>query len=81
MEAGKTYVITMRSDDFDSYLFLEDGAGKVLAQDDDSGGGNTGLDAQITFNCTKAGTYRIIATTFAADATGNFTLEASQQKN
>jgi len=81
MEADKTYVITMRSDDFDSYLFLEDGAGKVLAQDDDTGGGNTGLDAQITFNCTKAGTYRIITTTYAQGATGNFTLEVRQQKD
>jgi hypothetical protein len=81
MQEGKTYVITMRSDDFDSYLFLEDGKGKVLAEDDDSGGGNTGLDAQIVFNCTKAGDYRIIATTYAQNATGNYTIEVRQQKD
>jgi hypothetical protein len=80
MESGKTYVITMRSDDFDSYLFLEDGAAKVLEQDDDTGGGNTGLDAQITFNCTKDGTYRIITTTFGPNMMGNFTLEVQKQK-
>ncbi len=80
MEAGKTYTITMRSDDFDSYLYLEDDAGKVLAEDDDTGGGNTMLDAQITFDCTKSGTYRIVCTTYAEGATGNFTLEVRANK-
>src|SRR5262245_7898095 len=38
MEAGKTYQIDMTSNDFDSYLFLEDPNGKLLAEDDDGGG-------------------------------------------
>src|SRR5271157_3091118 len=38
---GRTYTIELRSDDFDAYLRLEEPAGKVVAEDDDSGGGKT----------------------------------------
>ena len=38
MTAGLTYTIDLVSQDFDSYLRLEDSTGKQLAEDDDSGG-------------------------------------------
>jgi hypothetical protein len=61
LQEGKNYQIDMISSAFDSYLFLEDSAGKVLMQDDDSGGYP---NARIIFRPTKTDTYRIVATTF-----------------
>ena len=60
----------MISTSFDTYLFLEDSAGNVLIQDDDSGGN---LNARILYEAPKEGEYRIIATTLFR-ATGEFTL-------
>jgi hypothetical protein len=69
-KAGRNYKIDMVSGDIDSYLRLEDPAGKELAKDDDSGGL---VNARIGFPCPADGTYRIICTTFAG-GTGPFTL-------
>ena len=61
MKAGSTYIIDLKSRQFDAFLRLEDSNEKQLAQDDDSGGN---LDARIVFKATKDDTYRIIATCF-----------------
>ncbi|MBI2804315.1 MAG: redoxin domain-containing protein [Planctomycetes bacterium] len=71
LQKGKTYTIDMVSSQMDSYLRLQDAKGKQLAEDDDSGGG---LNARIQFSCTADGDYRIVTTTFAANAMGAFTL-------
>lgn len=65
LEAGKTYQIDMMSKTFDTYLFLESPAGKVLLQDDDGG---EGLNARMIFRPAKTDTYTIVATTFRAGA-------------
>src|SRR5262249_10371102 len=54
LTAGTTYVIDLRSRDFDAYLILADGVGNFLDQDDDSGGN---LDARIVFTPSWTGTY------------------------
>lgn len=61
LDANKHYQIDMTSSFFDAYLFLEDSAGNLLMEDDDSGGAQ---NARLLFRPTKSGTYRIIATTF-----------------
>ena len=58
VEAGRTYQIDMSSTAFDSFLFLVDETGKIIARDDD-GGGN--LDARITHKATRNETLRIQA--------------------
>jgi AhpC/TSA family len=70
MKAGTTYIIDLKSRQFDSFLRLEDSAGKELAKDDDSGGFP---DARIVFKATKDDTYRIIATCFDGKV-GDYTL-------
>jgi hypothetical protein len=70
LNAGQRYTIDMIGIGFDAYLRLEDKAGKELAEDDDSGGG---LNAQIAFNCTKDGEYRVICTC-VGNANGKYTL-------
>jgi hypothetical protein len=75
--AGKTYRIDMMSKDLDSFLRLEAPNGKKVAEDDDGG---EDRDARITYRCTKAGTYRIVATTIGPLAMrGDFAL-AIQEK-
>jgi hypothetical protein len=75
MKAGKTYVIDMISKQLDSYLRLEDAAGKKLAQDDDSGGGT---NARIRFKAPSEGVYRVYATSFGLE-TGLFLLKIREE--
>jgi hypothetical protein len=70
MKAGSTYIIDLKSRQFDSYLRLEDSSGKQLAEDDDSGGFP---DARIVHKADKDDTYRIIVTSFDGKA-GAYTL-------
>ncbi len=75
--AGKTYQIDMKQiAGLDPYLRLEDDMGKQLAFDDDSGGFP---NAQIVFSCNRSGAYRIIATTYAKEETGRFSLTVQQR--
>src|SRR5208283_3180322 len=67
--AGVTYTIEMDSTEIDPYLILEDAKGKKLAEDDDSGGFP---NAKIVFTAKETGDYRIIATTFNPNETGNY---------
>jgi thiol-disulfide isomerase/thioredoxin len=71
MEAGKGYKIDLRSDQFDSYLRLEDPTGAQVAEDDDSGGFP---HARIVYQAPKSGDYRIIVTTYKGGATGTYNL-------
>src|ERR1043166_1047788 len=77
LKKGKTYLIDLSSDDFDAYLRLEDNKGKQIAEDDDSGVGQSGLDAQIVFTPDADGTFKVFATRFDA-GTGNFTLKVRE---
>ncbi|MCI0458935.1 MAG: PPC domain-containing protein [Gemmataceae bacterium] len=71
LAANKSYTVDLMSGDFDSYLRIEDDAGKQLAEDDDGG---ENLNSRLTFRAPREGTYRIIVTTFAGGETGNYTL-------
>jgi hypothetical protein len=71
MKAGQTYIIDLKSTDFDAYLRLEGPDGAKLAEDDDSGGD---LNARLTFTAPKDGMYRVIATTFQQGQTGDYSL-------
>jgi hypothetical protein len=75
LKGGKTYRIDLMSNQFDSYLRLEDAAGNPLAEDDDSGGNFNSL---LLFPCPRDGTYRLVATTFEP-AGGAFTLRVTEQ--
>ncbi|MFO0965647.1 MAG: caspase family protein [Gemmataceae bacterium] len=70
LKRGVTYRIDLTSTDFDTYLRVEDEAGKQLAEDDD-GGDNT--NARLDFTAPHDGVYRLIATSFR-NATGRFHL-------
>jgi hypothetical protein len=76
MKAGSTYTIDLISGDptgkkLDTFVRLENPAGKEVAQDDDGGGFP---HSRIVYKPAKDGDYRIIATSFEAKQVGPFTL-------
>jgi len=68
---GERIQVDVTSSSFDAYAILEDATGKVLARDDDSGGGT---NARIIFVVPAAGAYRIIANTYRQGSYGPYTL-------
>ncbi len=71
--ASGTATITLNSAVFDCWLVLKSslGATTALAQDDD---GNGGTNSKVTFAVTAGTTYYLEATSYTANATGNYTL-------
>jgi hypothetical protein len=74
MKAGTTYTIRMLSNQFDTYLRLEDPAGIQVAEDDDGDAPGVSLNARIVFTAPRDGTYRIIATSFDPNTFGGYQL-------
>ena len=73
--SGQQLTITQTSAALDSYLFLINPSGTVVAQDDDSGGG---VNSRIVFTLNASGAWHIIANTFDASVpTGNYTLSVT----
>jgi predicted Zn finger-like uncharacterized protein len=71
MGRGRTYQIDMTSATLDSFLRLEDAEGNLVRD------GGEGRNARIEHRCTRAGNYRIVATTTKADV-GVFTLKVQE---
>ncbi len=73
--AGRPYLVTLRSGDFDAYLRVARNMGGItdVLKEDDDRGGNT--DARIRFQAEKAGTYLIVAQSLEAEGKGAFTLQ------
>lgn len=70
--AGNTIQLNMNRFTLqDPYLFLLNSNWQILASNDDFGGVR---DSQITFVATYTGTYRVIATTFAATDPGAYSI-------
>jgi hypothetical protein len=58
----------------DTYLYLLDANGNVLAQDDDSGGN---LTSRLSYFLSP-GTYKLVAATYSGGQSGEFTLKADK---
>ena len=74
--AGDQTQIKLSSSAFDPALILNRNNGETIAANDDGGGGPSGKDAQITL--TLPGVYVIVATPFAPNATGAYTLSLTR---
>jgi hypothetical protein len=72
---GDRVQIKMASTSFDSFLILNKNNGATVAADDNGGGGQ---DAQIVFTLPETGLYVIVATPFAPNLTGGYTLELTR---
>lgn len=74
LKAGETTVFELQSKEFDAYLILLDDQNRIVAQDDDSGGGT---NAKIVFGPKFTGKFTIVVTTNRAGAKGNYVLDIS----
>jgi hypothetical protein len=72
LEAGRRYRIDLTSTAFDTYLRLEDDAGKTLAENDDVSPNN--LNSRLVFVAPRRATYRLVVTTYEAGQTGAYRL-------
>src|SRR5262249_54634571 len=89
LRKGQTVVIDLESGDgdpnpkpgfFDTYLRLEDSTMKQLAENDDiSRGTNANYNSRIEFIVPSDGEYRMIVTSYAAGATGAYTLTVREK--
>src|SRR5262249_22787858 len=75
LQAGTTYNLDMVSNQFDTYLFLEDLNGNVLDQNDDYPG--MGQNSRIVFTPQQSGYYNLVATTFQQGAIGCYTIRVT----
>lgn len=70
--AGETVLISMTSDEFDAYLFLGDGDGNTIADNDDAHS-NT-LNSEISVQLPYTGSYMVLANAYEAGQSGNYRL-------
>jgi eukaryotic-like serine/threonine-protein kinase len=70
LQAGKPYLLTMDSKDFDSFLELQDKTGKELASDNDGG---DGLNSLLVYTPSSDDTCTVFAASF--EGTGSFVLK------
>lgn len=75
LDKGFTYVIDLRSTEFDTYLRLDDESGNEQARDDDGGGD---LNSRIIFSPPESRMYKIVVTTFVPGDTGVFSLSVQK---
>jgi hypothetical protein len=76
MEKGKTYVIDLESNDFDSFLHLYGPDGVQVAEDDDGG---DGLNSRIRYAPTQTGKHTIAASELVTRAGGRFTVTVREE--
>ncbi|MFN8378926.1 MAG: PPC domain-containing protein [Anaerolineae bacterium] len=72
---GDSVIIRLESDDFDSYLRLNDASGVEVAYNDDGAGNLNSLIGPIAL--AQGGVYTINASSLSGSSTGNFTLSLS----
>lgn len=68
---GQTVHINLASPDFDSYLFLVNADGEVIAEDDNSGGN---LNARIELELPEEGAYYVIVNSRNSEGRGRYRL-------
>ena len=75
LNEGQTVVITLSSEDFDSYLELLDDRERIIDEDDDSAGS---LNSRIVFTADATELYTIVVRSFGGDADGAYTLSVRE---
>src|SRR5207245_1178819 len=73
LKAGEGYIIDLRSKEFDTYLRVEDPAGKTVDENDDVSA--TDRNSRVAIDAKLTGQYRALVTTFGPGKTGKYALE------
>ncbi|MFK7989766.1 MAG: serine/threonine-protein kinase [Sandaracinaceae bacterium] len=74
VQTGHTYVITMRSEEFDTYLLLVAQDERRLAENDDA----MGTDSRIVYTAREDQTLRVFANSFRAGMRGSYVLSVRE---
>lgn len=77
LEAGWAYSIDQKSTKFDSYMKLVDPDGKIVADDEDSGGD---VNSRILIEPKASGEYKLLASRKRGNAFGDFMVEITRYK-
>lgn len=79
-QAGRSYEMIMRSDDFDTLLevYRGEAAGDPLASDDDGLGED--LNSRLRFTADESGVYTVRARNWSGDETGAYTLSLAERE-
>ena len=73
--ADEGIIVSIISNDFDTYLSLLDPSGQVIASDDDGGeGSDSRIPEEGTLTIPATGDYSIEVTSFFSDETGTYSL-------
>jgi subtilisin len=74
--AGQPIIISQSSTVFDTYLYLYNSSGQLIAENDDISGQNTNsrIPATGTFNLPATGNYTIVASSFNSFTQGRYSL-------
>ena len=72
LRPGQTVILDLRSEDFDTYLYLTGGALTSPIEDDDGG---DGLNSQILYTSQSGGTYLVVVSSFGTGS-GRYILGA-----
>ncbi|HEU0298663.1 MAG TPA: hypothetical protein VFR37_04395 [Longimicrobium sp.] len=75
---GTTYLITLRSEDFDAYLLAGPPGGTDCDPCEEDDDGALGTDAQLSIQVRNRETYVILVTAFNVGETGQYTLEVQE---
>jgi hypothetical protein len=75
LEAGQAYLFRLHSAHFDSFLYIKDAKGKIVAADDDYGGTTR---SRIVFRPAATGKFLVGVTSYVSRETGRFTLTAQR---
>lgn len=70
-DAGQQVIVDLRSDDFDSYLFVRAPSGEQFDNDDFEGDASRSL---LSLDLTESGEYRVTVTSYEKGETGGYTL-------
>lgn len=72
LNEGQRITLRLESEDFDSYLILQDSSDENVGENDDAADGNR--NAAIEFTATESGRYEILVTSFEPRETGEYVL-------
>lgn len=75
-QAGDHIEVTLRSDQFDPYLFVQ-GPGEFAVANDDDDSGEDGVNSRLVLTLPATGEYHVVATSFAPGETGTYRLALS----
>jgi serine protease Do len=76
-KAGQNILINLESDDFDTYVILQNERGETIAENDDN---MNGSNSTIQVTLPESGTYQVLTTTFNEGSTGAYRLTVQEQR-